>query len=113
MCELSCVQFVYVMSSLDVTESMMVSIKQNAQKTKWVQKCMNVNYPHYCQLIDMKDDLKMMEMRDDLKSMAAVQLASAKEEEQYQKRKVKDDVCKDCDKIHSTPLTSHICEYCA
>jgi hypothetical protein len=88
----------------------MESKKRNAQKTKWVQKCVNVNYPHYCQM-EMHAELRNEATY--LKSMAADIVASAKEEEQYQKRKVKDDVCKDCDKIHSTPLTSHICEYCA
>jgi hypothetical protein len=68
------------------------------QKTKWVQKCMNVNHPHYCQ---MKMQAELRNSATYLKSMAAGIVADAKEEEQYQKRKVKDDVCKDCDKIHS------------
>jgi hypothetical protein len=72
------------------------------QKTKWVQKCMNVNHPHYCQM-KMKDEDEMRNMTTYLKSMAAGIVADAKEEEQHQKRKVKDDVCKDCDKIHSPP----------
>jgi Fe2+ or Zn2+ uptake regulation protein len=59
-----------------------------------------------------------------LKNMAAGIVESVKEEEKQkvfeedQKRKVKDDLCKDCGKIHSiqsySPLTCpHKCEYCA
>jgi hypothetical protein len=71
------------------------------QMTKWVQKCMNINYPHYCQM-EMQAELRNSATY--LKSMAAGIVADAKAEEQEkQKRKVKDDVCKDCDKIHSPP----------
>ena len=103
------------MCSVDALTSMMESRKQNEQKTKWVEKCMNVNYPHYCQ---MEMQVEFRNQSTYLKSMAADIVASVKEEEKQkvfeedQKRKVKDDLCKDCDKIHSTPLTSHKCEYC-
>jgi hypothetical protein len=104
------------MSSVDALTSTMESRKQNAQKTKWVQKCMNINYPHYCQ---MEMQVEFRNQSTYLKSMAADIVASVKEEqlclkqcEEDQKRKVKDDLCKDCDKIHSTPLTSHKCEHC-
>ena len=78
--------------------------------TKWVQKCLNINYPHYCQLEkNVESELKNLKTYYD--GMAAGILAEVKAEEQekqdvakkYQKRKVKEDVCKDCGKIHSAP----------
>ena len=104
------------MCSVNALTSMSESQKQNAQKTKWVQKCMNVNYPHYCQ---MEMQVEFRNQSTYLKSMAADIVASVKEEElclkqceEDRKRKVKDDLCKDCCKVHSTPLTPHKCEYC-
>jgi actin-related protein len=80
------------------------------QMTKWVQKCLNINYPHYCQL-EKNVEVELKNSKTILRDMAADILVEVKAEEQekqdvakkYQKRKVKDDVCKDCDKIHSVP----------
>jgi hypothetical protein len=90
---MSCVQLVYV-ESMEATEN-------RRQMTKWVQKCLNINYPHYCQReknveVDLRNSKKVLE------DMAADMLVQAEQEKQYvaEKRKVKDDVCKDCDKIH-------------
>ena len=87
------------------------------QKTKWVQKCLNINYPHYCQM-EVEVEVELRNAKAYCASMAAGILAGVKAGEQekkageqekqdvekkYQKRKVKDDVCKDCNKIHSVP----------
>ena len=71
---------------------------------------MNINYPHYCQM-EKHVEAELRNSATYYKSMAAGILEGVKAEEQekqdvekkYQKRKVKDDVCKDCDKIHSAP----------
>ena len=95
--------------------------------TKWVQKCLNINYPHYCQM-EKNVEVELRNAKTYCESMAAGILAGAKAEEQekqakaeeqekqdvekkYQKRKVKDDVCKDCNKIHSVP-TPDVCKDC-
>jgi ribosome recycling factor len=87
------------------------------QMTKWVQKCLNINYPHYCQL-EKNVEVELKNSKTVLRDMAADILVQVEQEkyqkrkvedekqdvaEKYQKRKVKDDVCKDCDKIHSVP----------
>jgi hypothetical protein len=69
------------------------------QMTKWVQKCLNINYPHYCQM-EKNVEAELRNSKKVLEDMAADILVQAEQE----KRKVKDDVCKDCDKIHSVQV---------
>jgi hypothetical protein len=67
------------------------------QMTKWVQKCLNINYPHYCQM-EKNVEVELRNSKTVLRDMAADILVQAEQEKQDVAEK-----CKDCNKIHSAP----------
>ena len=92
MCSVS----IFYMLMCSVSIFTLVMAENRRQMTKWVQKCLNINYPHYCQM-EKNVEAELRNSKKVLEDMAADILVQAEQE----KRKVKDDVCKDCDKIHS------------
>jgi hypothetical protein len=68
----------------------------------WVKNCTRTNYPHYCSnIIGMRN--YYAGVAEGILEVKKAEDAAKQEKQDAPKRKVKEDVCKDCHKIHSAP----------